>query len=71
MVCKKDIAPVAPFIITDKYQHDTTILSQSLLAKLINAERAVHDSLQFRAKKLTVRQNQLESIMNNFARRSN
>ncbi|GAB1222176.1 hypothetical protein ENUP19_0097G0015 [Entamoeba nuttalli] len=68
--CKKDVAPVAPFITTDKYKYSNSF-SQFLIAKLINAERSAQNSLTFRAKRLTIRQNQLESIMNNFAKRSN
>ncbi|GAB1224376.1 hypothetical protein ENUP19_0196G0004 [Entamoeba nuttalli] len=61
--CKKDVAPVAPFITTDKYQHNQ-FFSQFLIAKLINAERSAQDSPTFRAKRLAIRQNQLEAIMN-------
>ena len=58
--CKKDVAPVAPFITTDKYQHNQ-LFSQFLISKLINAERAAQDCPTFRAKRLTIRQNQLQS----------
>ncbi|ELP93430.1 rap GTPase-activating protein, putative [Entamoeba invadens IP1] len=65
--CKKEVAPVPPFITTDFYVHSPEF-GQFLVAKMINAERSAQDSLTFRAKRLTIRQNQLESMMNNFVR---
>ncbi|ELP85400.1 rap GTPase-activating protein, putative [Entamoeba invadens IP1] len=59
--CKKDVAPVAPFITSDKYIHGDGF-SKFIVSKLINAERAAQDSPTFRAKRLAIRQNQLEAI---------
>ncbi|ELP91609.1 rap GTPase-activating protein, putative [Entamoeba invadens IP1] len=61
--CKKEVAPVAPFITTDAYQHSEQF-GEFLVAKMINAERAAQDSLTFRAKKLIVRQSRLEILSN-------
>lgn len=61
--CKKDVAPVAPFVTTDKYKYGKDF-SEFIISKLINAERSAQDSPTFRAKRLSIRQNQLEAIMN-------
>ncbi|KAL7718439.1 Rap GTPase-activating protein [Entamoeba marina] len=68
--CKNNVAPAAPFITTDEYKHGE-LFSKFLISKLINAERMSQDATTFRSKRLTIRQNQLESLMNNFAKRGN
>ncbi|KAL7717941.1 Rap GTPase-activating protein [Entamoeba marina] len=60
-VVRQETPPIPPFITEDHYLHDLS-LREFLLAKLINGERATHETSTYRGKRLTVRQNQLESI---------